>query len=97
MKRKPPKTAFLSVQETADVLKVSESTVWRWLRHGELGSVQHSGRRLVSSRDVARRSRALSSKLRPLTKDHPMWKLIGAFKSGGAGPGSGDKHALLAR
>ena len=96
--KQPKRTAtFLNVEQTADALEVSESTVWRLLRSGELPSVRRSGRRVVSSTEVERRVRIKEPplRLRPFTKDHPLWKLIGAYKSGGQGPGSRDKYAVL--
>lgn len=38
---------LLTVPEAAEWLGVAESTVWRWLREGRLGSVKVGGRRRV--------------------------------------------------
>lgn len=86
---------LLSVQEAAEALGVSVSTLWRMLRRGELQSVRRSGRRLVPSKAIERRAtEPPADSLPPLTQDHPMWRLVGAFQGGG-GPGSDDKHAIL--
>ncbi len=92
--RKKPET--LGVPEVASELRISESTVWRLLRAGELESVVHRGRRLVLRSAVERRARLRStSGLRALTPEHPLWKLVGAAKSGGVGAGSNDKYGIL--
>lgn len=86
----------MDVPAAAAELEVSESTVWRLLRRGELESVVRGRRRLVLRRAVERRSRTRgSSSMRPLTPDHPLWRLVGAARSGGVGPGSEDKYAAL--
>ncbi|MCC6332827.1 MAG: helix-turn-helix domain-containing protein [Myxococcales bacterium] len=87
----------MAVPEAAQALQVSESTVWRLLRAGELESVVQHGRRRVLRRAVERRVRAReASSLRPLTPDHPLWKLVGSARSGGTRPGSEDKYGTLA-
>ena len=91
-----PNKELLSVLEAAEELGVSASTLWRMLRRGELASVQKSGRRLVLRAAVekrVRRERAPSPTA--LSNDHPLWRLVGAFKSGGKGAGSSDKYAAL--
>ncbi len=96
LKRREEKPKTLAVPEAAAQLNVSESTVWRLLRTGALESVVHHGRRLVLKSAVERRTRLRStSDLRPLTPDHPMWKLVGAARSGGSLPGSDDKYGIL--
>lgn len=93
-RRKEP--GLFTVVETAEKLGVSQSTIWRMLRRGELESVQRSGRRLVPRRALERRARASDrSRSRPLSSDHPLWKLVGAFRSGGEGAGSSDKYGVL--
>ncbi len=92
-----PQGEFLTVPETAAELGISESTVWRLLRSGALASVGRSGRRLVRRNAVAARTKKLrADALRPLDEAHPLWRLVGAARSGGSGPGSEDKHAVLA-
>ncbi len=89
---------LLSVAEAGLTLGVSESTVWRMIRRGELTSLRQAGRRWVP-RD-ALESRVLakpSDTVAPLHEDHPIFRLVGAGKSGGHGPGARDKHAILDR
>ncbi|MBL8949754.1 MAG: helix-turn-helix domain-containing protein [Myxococcaceae bacterium] len=83
---------LLSPAEFAVASGISLSTVWRMLRRRELPSVKRGGKRLISSEAVVKPS----SEPRRLGDDHPIWKLVGAAKSGGAGRGSSDKHAYLA-
>ncbi|MBI3181164.1 MAG: helix-turn-helix domain-containing protein [Myxococcales bacterium] len=87
---------MISVSEAAEALGVSESTLWRMLRRGEIKSVRRSGRRLVERASVERKAiRPKSEAPSGLTREHPIWRLVGAFKSEGVGPGSGDKHEVL--
>lgn len=86
----------LDVPAAAAALEVSESTVWRLLRAGELESVVRRGRRLVLRSAVERRSRAArTAGPRALTPDHPLWRLVGSARSGGRAPGSSDKYGAL--
>ncbi|MHB8877392.1 MAG: helix-turn-helix domain-containing protein [Myxococcaceae bacterium] len=89
--------SLVSVPEAAKALGVSVSTVWRKLRRGELKSVRKSGRRYITERELRGSNRPVEQppEAAPFTRDHPMWRLAGAFKSGGIGPGSEDKHAIL--
>lgn len=93
-------TRWLSPADAAKQLAVSESTVWRLLRHETLPSVKVGGRRRVAASAlgrVVRSSRRWSrpSDLSHLTLDDPMFALAGRFRSDGKGPGSADKHAHL--
>ena len=86
----------MTVEQACDAIGVSRSTLWRMIRRGELPSFQ-SGRRLVLLHALSvRRVRLRAKKLKPFTLEHPLWRLVGAFRSGGAGPGSGDKHEIAA-
>ena len=88
----------VSVEEAGQALGVSPSTVWRMIRRGDLPSVRHRGRRLVLAQALtsgARRSRR--QEILPLTRDHPIFRLVGAGRGGGGSPGARDKHALLDR
>jgi excisionase family DNA binding protein len=90
------KTETMAVTEAAAELRVSESTVWRLLRAGELTSVVESGRRRVLRSAIERRIRQRSAgALKPLSSTHPLWKWVGAARSGGQGPGSEDKYGVL--
>ena len=87
----------MAVTEAAAELRVSESTIWRLLRAGELASVVESGRRRVVRSAVERRvHRRPEGTLKPLTATHPLWRFVGAGRSGGRGPGSEDKYGVLA-
>ena len=89
----------VSVDEAGQALGVSSSTVWRMIRRGDLPSVRHRGRRLVLAHGLTRgaRPRTRQETLRPLTRDHPIFRLVGAGRGGGGKPGARDKHALLDR
>lgn len=88
----------ISVEDAGVALGVSPSTVWRMIRRGELTSVRHRGRRLVLAEGLSRRVRSKArSPIPPLTRDHPIFRLVGAGRGGGGRPGARDKHALLDR
>ena len=88
----------VSVEEAGQALGVSPSTVWRMIRRGDLPSVRHRGRRLVLADGLTSRPRLRSQQeIPPLTRDHPIFRLVGAGRGGGGSPGARDKHALLGR
>ena len=90
--------SFLSVDEAGKALGVSVSTVWRMLRRGTLPSLRRGGRRLIPARSlVAARPSPRGEEIPPLGKDHPIFRLVGAGRSGGAAPGARDKHGILDR
>ena len=86
---------FVSVSEAGTTLGVSESTIWRMIRRGAVQSILKGGRRLVALKDIddARRPRKVDT-IPPLTPDHPIFRLVGAGRSGGVLPGARDKHAI---
>lgn len=43
---------FISVPETARLLSVAQSTVWRLLSEGEIASFKHGKRRLIKREDL---------------------------------------------
>lgn len=89
-------TSLLTVDEATRALGVSRSTIWRRLQRGELPSVRRGGRRLVRltlARKAAREK--ATGDLPPLTENHPIFRLVGAGRSGGHAPGARDKHAIL--
>ena len=83
--------ALLTPAAFAKASGVSLSTVWRRLRTGDLPSVKRGRRRLIPADALSGPAGGL-----PIDDDHPIWKLVGAGKSGGAGPGSADKYFHLA-
>lgn len=87
-------SGFVTVDEAGRALSVSVSTIWRRIRSGELPSVRRGGRRLIPVR--ALRARAKATKLEPLTPEHPIFRLVGAGRSGGKKPGARAKHDILA-
>jgi excisionase family DNA binding protein len=88
----------ISVDEAAQALGVSSSTVWRMIRRGDLPSVRHRGRRLVLAHGLTKGARPRTrQQIAPLTRDHPIFRLVGAGRGGGGRPGARDKHALLDR
>lgn len=91
------KDKLLTVEEAAQALDVSVSSVWRMLRRGDLQGVRQSGRRLVRlGSTIARTLKAPEAKSpKPFTSKNPLWHLVGAFRSGGDGPGSSDKYGVL--
>jgi hypothetical protein len=88
---------LIGVVDASHALGVSVSTVWRMIRRGSLPSVHRSGRRLVPVRALARSGcRVGSTDIPKIDEHHPIFRLVGAGRSGGASPGARDKHALLA-
>jgi excisionase family DNA binding protein len=86
---------LVSVAEAGKRLGVSLSTVWRLIRRGRLQSLRRGGRRLVPARALERGGEVIRSNVPPLGLDHPIFRLVGAGRSGGRKPGARDKHALL--
>ncbi len=90
------KTSLVTVAEAGEALGVSVSTVWRLIRRGDLPSIRKGGRRLIPRQALEKREAARRrDTIPPLTKDHPIFRLVGAGRSGGAMPGARDKHAIL--
>lgn len=88
----------VSVEEAGLALRVSPSTVWRMIRRGDLPSVRHRGRRLVLAQGLTRQARrSARQEIPPLTRDHPIFRMVGAGRGGGGSPGARNKHALLDR
>lgn len=88
----------LRVEEAGQALGVSPATIWRMIRRGDLPSIRDRGRRLVLVQGLTSRARAKARQdIAPLTKDHPIFRLVGAGRGGGGRPGARDKHALLDR
>jgi excisionase family DNA binding protein len=88
---------LVSVAEAARQLGVSLSTVWRRIRRGVLPSVRVGGRRRVPLADLGVVPGFTDLRgIPPFTRDNPIFRMIGIGRSGGAGPGSSDKYAILA-
>jgi len=87
-------THLLTIDEAIRALGVSRSTVWRRLQRGDLPSVRRGGRRLVRLTPKAARGRA-TAEIQPFTESHPIFRLVGAGRSGGRPPGAREKHAIL--
>jgi excisionase family DNA binding protein len=88
----------VSVASAGHLLGVSRSTIWRMIRRGELPSLRQGGRRLVPADALYRGSvRTRRNSVPPLGKDHPIFRLVGAGRSGGNLPGARDKHAIVDR
>jgi excisionase family DNA binding protein len=89
-------TRRFSVDEAGRALGVSTATVWRMIRRGELPTVRERGRRLVLAEGLASRARRRTREdVPPLTRAHPIFRLVGAGRGGGRTPGARDKHALV--
>ena len=88
----------VSVANAGHLLGVSRSTIWRMIRRGDLASIRQGGRRLVPADALYSGSiRTRRDSVPPLGKDHPIFRLVGAGRSGGNRPGARDKHAILDR
>jgi len=82
------------VQEAGQALGVSPATIWRMIRRGDLPSFRHRGLRLVLIQGLTARARLSEHQpIPPLTRDHPIFQLVGVARSGGPSPGARDKHA----
>jgi excisionase family DNA binding protein len=89
-------TELLTTDEAIRVLGISRSTLWRRLQHGDLQSIRRRGRRLVRITGSGKAARgSTAAELRPFTESHPIFRLMGAGRSGGRLPGARDKHAIL--
>ena len=92
------KPSPVSIADAGHVLGVSRSTIWRMIRRGELPSIRQGGRRLVPAGALrAGRIRTRTGAVPPLSKEHPIFRLLGSGRSGGNAPGARDKHAILDR
>jgi excisionase family DNA binding protein len=87
---------LLTVNEAMRALGVSRSTLWRRLKSGAVPSVRRGGRRLVRLGMIPKAARGkVTGEIPPFTGKHPIFRLIGAGRSGGRTPGARDKHAIL--
>lgn len=51
-KQQKPQELFLTVSETAQLLKVNKSTLWRWNKRGYLKPVPIGGKRVYKVSDI---------------------------------------------
>ena len=87
---------LLTVNEAIRALGVSRSTLWRRLQSGDIPSVRRGGRRLVRLTMTRKATRGkITDDIPAFTAKHPIFRLIGAGRSGGRIPGARDKHAIL--
>ena len=86
---------LLTIDEAMQALGVSRSTLWRRLQRGDLSSVRRGGRRLVRLTTIRKAARGKAEGVLPFTEKHPIFRLVGAGRSGGQSPGARDKHAIL--
>lgn len=85
---------LITIDDAGKVLGVSRSTVWRLIKRGELPTVRRGGRHFIQASAV--RKRAARQRTSPsFTERHPIFRLVGAGRSGGHAPGARDKHAVL--
>src|SRR5436190_21601933 len=90
------RVGLVSVDQAGHLLGVSRSTVWRLIQRGALPSVRRAGRRLVPMTALHTRARRGHAPAVPaFSEDHPIFRLVGAGRSGGSTPGARDKHAIL--
>ena len=89
-------SSLVNVTEAGRILGVSDSTVWRMIRRGTLPTVRKGGRRLIPRKALERQASARQAEeIPPLRLNHPIFRLVGAGRGGGRGPGARDKHAIL--
>jgi excisionase family DNA binding protein len=89
---------MITVDEAGRALGVSRSTVWRLIQRGDLPSVRRGGRRWIASTAIQTRARRNQlARIPAFSDEHPMFRLVGAGRGGGAKPGARDKHAILDR
>src|SRR5437764_6548302 len=89
-------TNLLTINEAIRALGVSRSTLWRRIQHGDLPSVRRGGRRLVRLKATRKAAGGrATSEIQPFTESHPIFRLIGAGRSGGRLPGAREKHAIV--
>ena len=87
---------FLTIDECGQALGVSRSTVWRLVQCGNLPTVRRARRRLVPATALKTRLRRQHGTHIPeFTDRHPVFRLVGAGRGGGAIPGARDKYAVL--
>lgn len=95
---------LLTVQEVAQIMRVSPITIRRHIQSGELSAVRVGRQVRISKQAVNKIAKPIKPKVsknkplitgRPLTFDDPLWRLVGIARS--AKPtDSSKKHEYLA-
>lgn len=95
---------LLTIQEVAQMMRVSPITIRRHIQSGELKAVRVGRQIRISKQGVNKMVKPIKPKVskkqplikgRPLTFDDPLWRLVGAARS--AKPtDSSKKHEYLA-
>lgn len=94
---------LLTIQEVAQMMRVSPITIRRRIKEGNLSAVRVGRRIRVSKQAVdklpkpikPKTTKQASIKARPLTFDDPLWKLVGAATEANL-TDSSKKHEYLA-
>ncbi len=86
---------LLTVEQAAQRLGVSESTLWRMIRSGRIQSVRKGGRRFIPTSSLRVEQRVQTDEVPPLTLDNPLFRMIGMARGPGEGAGSEDKRGAL--
>jgi excisionase family DNA binding protein len=87
---------LVTINQAQRILGVSRSTIWRRIQRGYLPSIRRGARRLVPAsalRTYGQEPRPQS--IQPFSENHPMFRLVGAGRSGGKAPSARNKHAIL--
>src|SRR5947209_19741709 len=97
---------LLTIDETAQALKVSPTTVRRFIAAGRLPAVRVGKGIRVRKEAIEelvrpvepRESRPRPARRRgqPITADDPLWDIVGIARSGGPGDVSSNKYKYLA-
>ena len=96
IENQPTTTVLCNVSEAGQILGVSESTVWRMIQRGTLRSIRQRGRRLIPREALEQQAASRQTdKVPSLSIENPIFRLVGAGRSGGQLPGARDKHAIL--
>lgn len=95
---------LLTIQEVAQMMRVSSITIRRHIKEGELKAVRVGRRVRVKKASVDRFIKPVVPKItkqkpkqrgKPTTAGDPLWTLVGIGHSGGRGDVSENKHKYL--
>ena len=89
---------LLTVQETAQMLKVAPITIRRYISSGRLPAVKVGRAIRVHREDVDNLLTPVVPEGRPLTHEDSLWQIVGMFDSGPEAPSdvSANHHKYLA-